>query len=130
MDTFLEQETIISIELSEMTRGTQKRILLTKNETRVQINDKEWKQKASVKGWQSLENLMSQLDVKNLHKLTVPSQKHASDAAFHTSLLIKTQSHEYASPTFDNTNPPNNLLPLLKAIKKNLPINVQKEFVY
>lgn len=49
---------------------------------------------------------ISKINLNEINNLKAPTDKRFYDGAMHTSILIKSNSKEYTSTTFDDTNPP------------------------
>ena len=49
---------------------------------------------------------ISKIKLNKINSLKAPTDKRFYDGAMHTSILIKANSKEYTSATFDDTNPP------------------------
>lgn len=49
---------------------------------------------------------VSKINLNEINTLKAPTNKRFYDGAMHTSILIKSNSMEYTSATFDDTNPP------------------------
>ena len=49
---------------------------------------------------------ISKINLNEINNLKAPTDKRFYDGAMHTSILIKSNSTEYTSSTFDDTNPP------------------------
>ncbi|MCH3884235.1 hypothetical protein [Tenacibaculum aquimarinum] len=65
----------------------------------------------------SLNKEISKIELNKIDKLTAPTNKRLHDGAMHTFISIKQGEELYTSITFDDTNPPAELLPLCNLIK-------------
>ncbi|GAA4411430.1 hypothetical protein GCM10023187_37230 [Nibrella viscosa] len=109
-------ETIESVTLSQQTRGYQKVITITQQQTQVTINDKVYTRKTQPQQWkQLLENLQS-IKLANLPAIKTSIERSAVDAAYSAQVTVKTDKQAYESNFFDHTTPPNELANVVKTI--------------
>tara|TARA_B110000116_G_C16551025_1_gene453130 strand:- start:135 stop:509 length:375 start_codon:yes stop_codon:yes gene_type:complete len=59
---------------------------------------------------------VSKINLNEINTLKAPTDKRFYDGAMHTSILIKSNSMEYTSATFDDTNPPAELKALCQLL--------------
>ena len=67
--------------------------------------------------WNALIQSLASLDWNEIASLESPTNKRAYDGAFHSQLMIRTSQQEYSSQFFDDENPHEKLLPLMKAVR-------------
>lgn len=64
------------------------------------------KYKTETEDWETIQQLIDDLDLESIKDLIPPSKKFQFDGAPHASLTIKIEDVEYLVPTFDHGNPP------------------------
>ncbi|NNK27221.1 MAG: hypothetical protein HKP06_03175, partial [Flavobacteriaceae bacterium] len=114
----MEQNNMITIEYTAITRGSFKEIKATKEIISYQKNRSE---QASVKDcsekeWGELMVLLKAIDLDLLSKLEAPSKKHQFDGAAIATLIVTVNEKLYQSPSFDDGNPPKEIESLVKYI--------------
>lgn len=76
----------------------------------------------SAEDWEAINKLIEAVDTETIKNLEPPSKKHQFDGAPHTTLAIIQGDVEYMTPTFDQGNPPEEILALVNkvlSIKEN-----------
>jgi len=114
----MDQNNIVTIEYSAITRGSFKEIKATKENISFQKNRSK---QASVKDcsekeWSELMVLLKAIDLDLLSKLEAPSKKHQFDGAAIASLIVTVNEKSYQTPSFDDGNPPKEIESLVKYI--------------
>lgn len=66
--------------------------------------------------WNDIVSLLSKIDIPNLENIEIPSTLHASDRAPSGQLSIQVNNGTYSTQTFDDNNPPENLVKLIDRI--------------
>lgn len=109
---------IVSIKLTEQTRGFQREIVVSEKEVNRTENGVSKKKNASVKSWNSIVGLCKSFPLAKMESFIPPSSNRASDGALHSVLEIQTKEKTFHSQTFDNDNPPKELKALVQALGK------------
>jgi hypothetical protein len=121
-------EPVTSVELTLQTRGTRKSLTVSARQTEVVINDERQSAPTTPRQWVNLEKAAQALIPNRLAMLKAPSTRSYTDAAFAAQVRITAGSRTYESTTFDQSNPPRELAPLLKALLAAAPKAVRGEF--
>ena len=70
------------------------------------------------KDYKAIYEQIKDLELSSLENLKVPSTRHRTDGAFAAVLVVwNSEGNEFASPTFDDDNPPNEIKGLVDYIK-------------
>ena len=112
-----DQNMIISY--SAFTRGTNKKITVSKSEIIVENSSAKTpkiKLPCSAEDWEHISTLISKIDTKNLMNLKPPSTKSYSDAGLAANLKISIADKMYATQDFDHGNPPKEIAPLVNKL--------------
>ena len=106
----------ITINYEAVTRGSS--IILVATSSLITYKDFEIDReiKPSSKEWETLIQLLNDINLSNIKNLTSPSSNSAVDAALQATLSIAKNSTTYTSQTFDHGNPPKELKPVLEKI--------------
>jgi len=106
----------ITINYEAVTRGSS--IILVATSSLITYKDFEIDReiKPSSKEWETLIQLLNDINLSNIKNLTSPSSNSAVDAALQATLSIAKNSTIYTSQTFDHGNPPKELKPVLEKI--------------
>lgn len=56
--------------------------------------------------WKEIQNLVSEIDLKDMNSWEAPTQERFHDGARATTILIEANGEEYSSQSFDEGNPP------------------------
>jgi hypothetical protein len=121
-------EPLTSVELTLQTRGTRKSLTVSARQAEVVINDERQSAPTTLRQWVNLEKAAQALIPNRLASLKAPSTRSYTDAALAAQVRITTGSRTYESTTFDQSNPPRELAPLLKALLAAAPKAVRGEF--
>lgn len=111
-------QNIVSIKLTEATRGVHKEIFITEKNCEITDNSQTKKKVISVQAWQRVNAICEKIALENLSKYESSSRKRANDAALQATLEIVTKTKTYQSNIFDHDNPPKEFLELIKELKK------------
>lgn len=117
------QEHIMRIEFSSLTRGYQEHITFTSDSmkySRVQAgHPKVAKARALKKSeWEDLLKVVQKIDLKEMSELKSPTMKRSFDGAKHSTISVITDSNQTFSHLFDDENPHEKLKGLMSAIVK------------
>lgn len=111
-------QNIVSIKLTEATRGVHKEISVSEKNCSISDNSETKKKTVSPETWQKINVICKKIDIENLSKYQSASRKRANDAALQATLEITTKSKTFQSDIFDHDNPPKELSDLIKELKK------------
>jgi hypothetical protein len=104
---------------TSLTRGYQKQILITPDSVKLNISGREvqsFHRKLRSGEWNTLLHCVRKTGMNTLPQLESPTMKRAHDGALHSSITIITDQEWTHS--FDDENPNEKLVPLMKLIKK------------
>lgn len=113
-------EPIQSVELSQRTRGYQKVITVTEQQTQVSINDKVYSRKTQPQQWKKILEEFQQIKLVDLPSLKTSTKGSQVDAAYITQLTVKTDKQTYQSNTFDHDTPPHALAAVIKTLNASV----------
>lgn len=99
------------------TRGRFEKITLTSDNLTYKTRQKSETTSLSEEQKNSLNKEISKIDLNKIDQLTAPTNERFHDGAMHTFISIKQGEKLYTSITFDDTNPPAELLPICNLIK-------------
>jgi hydroxymethylglutaryl-CoA reductase len=111
-------QNIVSIKLTEATRGVHKEIFMSEKSYLISDNSQTKKKAVSPETWQKINVICKKIDIENLSKYQSSTRKRANDAALQATLEITTKSTTFQSDIFDHDNPPKEFLELIKELKK------------
>ena len=111
-------QNIVSIKLTEATRGVHKEIFITEKKCEITDNSQTKKKLMNAQAWQRVSAICEKIALENLSKYESSSRKRANDAALQATLEIATKTKTYQSNIFDHDNPPKEFLELIKELKK------------
>lgn len=113
---------IKSIEFVSNTRGYQKQVFISPDsviEFTEKLNKGQRISKPNTEQqWIELISTIDAVPLQGIDKLPSPTSRRAFDGAKHSSLIITTNDSKSHTHTFDDENPHEQLLPLMKAIRK------------
>lgn len=100
-----------------ITRGRSEKITIKEHTVYYKTHLKSSTYKLTKNQQELLDKEISNLNLKGLSTLKAPTNKRLFDGAMHTNIFIKKDSKQYVSSTFDDTNPPAELIALCTFIK-------------
>jgi len=114
------QSSGMTFEYTAFTRGTYKNVKVNERVISSQFSRSE---KAATKtcgksDWDELMTLCKGLRASSLTKLEAPSKAHQYDGAAHATLTITDGENSYTTPTFDDGNPPKEIVAIVNKILK------------
>jgi hypothetical protein len=117
------QEHIIRIEFSSLTRGYQEHVAFTRDSmkySRVQAGRPKVAEARVFKKseWEDLIKVAQKINLKEIQELKSPTMKRSFDGAKHSTITIITDSNQSYSHLFDDENPHAKLKALMGAIIK------------
>jgi hypothetical protein len=116
----LPKETIKSVELSYITRGTNKNLLITPDSIVVSINDDKRSYKTTATEWHRIITALKRVNLKTISTLKRPSTKSFSDGAMSAQLRVESSVKKYESTNFDDNKPPLKLVGVIETMKSVL----------
>ena len=99
------------------TRGRSEKIIIKNNELQYQTNLSSNSIKLSEKQMDILVKEVSKINLNEINSLKAPTNKRLYDGAMHTTISLKNNSKEYISTTFDDSDPPYELVTLCNLLK-------------
>jgi hypothetical protein len=119
---------VVSVELTLQTRGFYKSIIVTAQQTMVDINGQRRQQPTPANQWQAILKTLQGVHLEDLSSLPTDVSRSSVDAALSARVRIKTAAQTYESATYDHPNPPAVLVPLVKALVASAPSGARSEF--
>jgi hypothetical protein len=114
--------TLLEIEFTTGTRGSQKTIRLTSDSIYIQkrgiSGDEDFKHALQKEEWQQLTKSLEGVSLSQLEQLEGPGDSRASDRAWYSYFSIRTPQKTYKSAHFDNQAPHKKLAPLMRQIQQ------------
>lgn len=112
---------ITRIEFSSGTRGTHQQVTVTRDsiivmKKELRSEEKTFYRKTTSKEWKRLIRTLGNVSLTEIPDLKSPTMKRAYDGAMHSNLMITTTSSNTFNHSFDDENPQEKMLPLLKAV--------------
>jgi hypothetical protein len=120
------KETVKSVELSYITRGSNRNLVITPDSIMVSINEEQHSYKIKDTEWKKIYSALRKVSLKGISTLKRPSTKSFSDGAMAAQLNVVTSVKTYQSSNFDDNNPPMKLVGLINTMKSVLK-NVNSE---
>jgi hypothetical protein len=120
------KETVKSVELSYITRGSNRNLVITPDSIMVSINDEQHSYKIKYAEWKRIYLALKKVSLKGISTLKRPSTKSFSDGAMAAQLSVETSAKKYQSSNFDDNNPHGKLVGLIDTMKSVLK-NVNSE---
>lgn len=111
-----QTSTITEISYEAITRGSYIIINVSKLQLEYKDNNTQKTIKINTESWNNLITLCSKFDLEKLEDFNPLNNKHATDAALHATITVKTIDKEYISQTFDHGNPPEELKQLVEKL--------------
>jgi methyltransferase-like protein len=91
------------------TRGRSKKITITDGFVQYKTHQESSSFKLTKYQQEKITEAISKIDLTKINRLKSPTNKRLFDGAMHTFIAIKSNSKEYTSNSFDDTNPPTEL---------------------
>jgi hypothetical protein len=120
------KETIKSVELSYITRGSNRNLMISPDSIIVSINDEKHSYKTTALQWKKIITALKKVNLKGISTLKRPSTKSFSDGAMAAQLSVETSVKKYESSNFDDNKPPLKLVGIIDTMKSVLK-NVNSE---
>jgi hypothetical protein len=114
--------------LTESTRGVQRSIEVTREYTTVVVNDDSSRTATRPDTWEALLKLATDIPPAKVPGLRSGGTRHQTDAALQSQLVIETATDTYGSPSFDHTQPPQELTRLQQALYGLVPSGWKERF--
>lgn len=111
------KKTIKSVELSYITRGSNRNLIISPDSIRVSINDDKHSYKTTAAQWKKIKNALKKVNLSGIAGLKRPSTKSFSDGAMAAQLTVKTSFKKYGSSNFDDNKPPLKLVKIIETMK-------------
>lgn len=114
---------VVQIEFTSATRGYQESILITSDSihfTKVQAGEPGIDKTRAIKKeeWSDLVAALQKVSLPEVPELKSPTMKRTYDGARNSTITITTKSNQVYAHSFDDENPHQNLMPLMKCIKR------------
>ena len=123
-----DSERIVSVGLTLQTRGVYKSILVTPQQTQVEVNGQQRQRPTSPAQWQAILKALQDVKLAGLSSLPTDVSRSAVDAALSARVRVITDTQTYESATYDHPHPPAKLVSLVKAILASAPPAMQGDF--
>lgn len=114
------KETVKSVELSYITRGSSRNLMISSDSIVVSINEERHSYKTTTAQWTKIKNTLKKVNLKGISTLKRPSTKSFSDGAMAAQMSVKTSLKEYQSCNFDDNRPPLKLVGVIDLMKTTL----------
>ena len=116
----IPKETVKSVELFYITRGSNRNLMISSDSIIVNINDDRHSYKTPKAQWKKILLALKKVNSKGISTLKRPSTKSFSDGAMSAQLSIVTSLKKYDSSNFDDSKPPLKLVSLIEMMKTTL----------
>jgi hypothetical protein len=120
------KETVKSVELSYITRGSNRNLMISPDSIIVSINEERHSYKTTAIQWKKIMIAIKKVNLKGISTLKRPSTKSFSDGAMAAQLSVETSLKKYESANFDDNKPPLKLVGIIDTMKSVLK-NVNSE---
>ena len=120
------KETVKSVELSYITRGSNRNLMISSDSIIVSINEERHSYKTTAVQWKKIIIALKKVNLKGISTLKRPSTKSFSDGAMAAQLSVETSVKKYESSNFDDNKPPLKLAGIIDTMKSVLK-NVNSE---
>jgi hypothetical protein len=114
------KETLKSVELSYITRGSNRNLMISADSIVVSINDERHSYKTTAAQWKKIRTALKKVNLSGISGLKRPSTKSYSDGAMAAQLVVVTSIKKYESTNFDDNNPPAKLVYFINTMKATL----------
>jgi hypothetical protein len=111
------KETVKSVELSYITRGSNRNLMISSDSIIVNINDERHSYKTTTMQWKKIVIALKKVNLKGISALKRPSTKSFSDGAMAAQLNVETSLKKYESSNFDDNKPHVKLVGLIDTMK-------------
>jgi hypothetical protein len=111
------QETVKSVELSYITRGSNRNLMISSDSIVVSINDERHSYKTTAMQWKKIKNALKKVNLSGISSLKRPSTKSYSDGAMAAQLIVETSVKKYESSNFDDNKPHLKLVGIIDTMK-------------
>ena len=112
------KQKIDKIELTEQTRGTNRKFTLTPNNLKTSVNNNITDSKITSSEWAAILHENNKLDLSKISTYQSTTTGRFSDRALSSKIIISSEEDLYQSSTFDSGNPPAELKSLYDEIQK------------
>lgn len=123
------KETVKSVELSYITRGSNRNLKISPDSIIVNINEERHSYKTSTAQWKNITNSLKKVKLGGISTLKRPSTKSFSDGAMAAQLSVETSLKRYESSGFDDNKPHLKLVGIINTMKSILG-SVDKEIKF
>lgn len=114
------KETVKSVELSYITRGSNRNLMISSDSIVVSINEERHSYKTTATQWKKIVNVLKKVNLKSISALKRPSTKSFSDGAMAAQLSVETSLKKYESSNFDDSKPHLKLVGIIDTMKATL----------
>lgn len=114
------KETVKSVQLSYITRGSNRHLMISCDSIVVNINEDRHSYKTTAAQWRKIKIALKKVNLKGISSLKRPSTKSFSDGAMAAQLSVVTSLKKYESSNFDDSKPPLKLVGLIEMMKTTL----------
>ena len=123
------KETIKSVEISYITRGSNRNLMISSDSIILNINEHKRSYKTTATQWKKIKNALKKVNLSGISSLKRPSTKSYSDGAMAAQLSVQTSLKKYESSNFDDSNPHLKLVNLINSMKSVLAeVNPETKF--
>ena len=116
----IPKETIKSVELSYITRGANRNLMISSDSIVLNINEDRYSYKTTAAQWKKIKNCLKKVNLDGISSLKRPSTKSFSDGAMAAQLSVETSLKKYQSSNFDDSKPHLKLIELINTMKSIL----------
>ena len=114
-----QNEELKEIEYHIFSRGYEVIIKINEDTTNLIINSESEISKTGMK-WSNLIEILDEINLNQIENIAAPTENFANDASLAAKLIIHNEKTIYESKTFDNKNPPQELVKLIDYILDGL----------
>ncbi len=119
---------ILSIKLTESTRGTFRSIIVTYKNRTISFNNDQQELPTKPNDWKKIVREVEKLSIPKLNEIKVTSKRHQVDAALHATLTLETTEGTFTTPTFDHNTPPEELEAVIACLYSQIPPKMRDLF--
>jgi hypothetical protein len=114
---------IVRIEFTSLTRGYHETVIITNNSLKIsksQVSEPKIDKARMLKKeeWADIVKALQKVTLAEVSELKSPTMKRAYDGARHSTITITTKTNQVYAHTFDDQEPHQMLMPLMKALQK------------
>lgn len=118
-----QDDPVIKVEFTSLTRGYQKQIFISRDSVVETINGLEAGNKSITRKlaggeWKSLAEAIGDISLEEIPDLPSPTSRRAFDGARHSTIVISTRAGKSYTHAFDDEDPHEKLQPLMTTISK------------